>query len=139
MIILDTNVVSEFIRKAPDQRVLGWLDQQADSDLFVTAVTKAEMLSGVAILPEGKRKHALSRDVGDAFDIDLRGKVLPFDDLAADHFGSIIAERQRLGRPMGTMDAQIAAIARSLGAIVATRDVDGFTDCGVELIDPWTA
>ena len=137
MILLDTNVVSEMMKAAPDRRALAWLDAQLASALFVSSITQSELLYGVALSPGGKRRDELARAVGAAFAVYFRGRVLAFDSAAAAAFADIAASRRRAGRPISQSDAQIAAIARSRGATLATRNVKDFDGCGVEVVDPW--
>jgi len=137
MIILDTNVLSETLRPAPSTRVLEWMGSEPASALFTTTITESEMLYGVALLPEGARRQSLKSVVDLIFEQDLAGRVLPFDSAAAHEFADIAASRRRAGRPISEADARIAAIARSRGAALATRNVGDFAGCKLELIDPW--
>ena len=137
MIVLDTNVLSEAIRPMPSRRVLEWLAVQPASGLFTTTVSEAEFLYGLALLPTGKRRTSLEAAARRMFDDDFAQRVLPFDRAAATAFALIAAVRRKKGRPISEFDAQIAAIARIHGAAVATRNVDDFRDCGIEVIDPW--
>ena len=137
MIVLDTNVLSELMRQTPAERVVQWMEPQANSSLFTTTVTQAEILYGVTLLPAGKRKEGLAAAVDEMFEHDFKGRVLPFDGPAAISFSEICADRTRLGRPISQFDAQIAAIARSRGAALATRNTSDFEECGIRVIDPW--
>jgi hypothetical protein len=137
MIVPDTNVLSETLRPAPSARVLEWMRSEPASALFTTAITGSELLYGVALLPEGRRRQSLESVVGLIFAEDLAGRVLPFDSAAAREFADIAASRHRAGRPISEADARIAAIARSRGAALATRNVGDFAGCRLELIDPW--
>jgi predicted nucleic acid-binding protein len=137
VIVLDTNVLSEFMRPQPDERVVAWLNRQARSNLFTTAVTRGEMLYGVLILPDGQRKTRLQQEVAAIFAVDMAGRVLPYDEAAADAHAAIAAVRRTQGRPVDQSDAMIAGITRSHGATLATRNVRDFEDCGIPLIDPW--
>ena len=139
MIILDTNVVSELMKSALATAVTDWLGRQSRQDLSTTSITKAEILYGVARLPEGRRKTALSAEVQRLFGDDFPAPLLAFDDLAAVHYASILDARRRAGRPIATLDAQIAAIALAAGAVLATRNVRDFDGCGLMLVDPWAA
>ena len=139
MIVLDTNVVSEFMRDHPQPEVLAWLDQQQAHTLFVTAVTEAEVRSGVALLPSGRRRRGLAAAAERAFGVLFAERILPFDSAAARAYAAIAADRRAAGRPISQADCQIAAIARSRGAGVATRDVADFAGCGVEVLNPWLA
>ena len=138
MIILDTNVLSEAIRPSPAPEVLGWMAGHPASQLFTTTVTQAEILYGLELMPKGKR-HASLKSAGEAmFEEDFGNRVLPFDSDAARLFALIAASRRRLGRPISQWDAQIAAIARSRGAVLATRNTEDFADCGITLVNPWS-
>lgn len=139
MIVLDTNVVSELMRDAPQPQVLSWLDDQLASTLFVTAITEAELRYGVAILPAGQRRERLFTEIEGTLREDFAERILPFDSAAARAYAVIAAARRAAGRPISQADCQIAAIARSRGARVATRDVDDFAGCGVEVTNPWLA
>jgi toxin FitB len=136
MIVLDTNVLSEEMRTAPEPKVHAWLRAQDPALLFTTSVTEAELLYGVVVLPDGKRKTELATAAQRIIAL-LAGRILPFDSAAAAELAAILFLRKQLGRPIASHDAQIAAIARSRGMSVATRDVSDFADCGVALIDPW--
>jgi predicted nucleic acid-binding protein len=137
MIVLETNVISEVIRVQPDQSVASWLSMQPALSLFITTITQAELLYGIELLPEGKRRRELSNAVRAILSDEFRGRVLPFDSLAAEAYAAITARRRARGKPISAFDAQIAAIAQSRGAQVATRNVDDFEDCGVQIVDPW--
>lgn len=137
MIVVDTNAVSELLRPAPDERVLGWFAAQPRATLFTTTVTRAEILYGLRLLPGGKRRRGLEQAVLAVFNDDFVNRVLGFDVHAADAYAEIAASRQAAGRPISQFDAMIAAMARSRGAALATRNVRDFADCGVEIVDPW--
>lgn len=138
MILLDTNIVSEALRSAPEPRVLDWMGRQAASSLFVTTIAQAEILYGIAILDEGLRRDELAAAALLMFAEDFSGRLLAFDGDAATAFAEISAVRRRIGRPISQFDAQIAAIARSRGAMLATRNIRDFEHCGIALFDPWT-
>ncbi len=139
MIVLDTNVLSEMMKASPSAGVARWLAAQPATSLYTTAVTQAEILHGVMLLPAGRRRGAIEKAAEAMFDEDFAGRVLPFGSDAARLYARIAADRRRAGRPISHFDAQIAAIARSTGAAVATRDVADYHGCGVEVIDPWEA
>lgn len=138
MIILDTNVISEMMRSAPALKVSAWLAVNAASSLFTTALTQAEILYGLALLPAGKRRAALHAAAVATFAQDLGGRILPFDAEAALIYPEIAAARRKSGQPISQIDAQIAAIARSRGAAIATRNGRDFAGCGVTIVDPWS-
>jgi predicted nucleic acid-binding protein len=137
MIVLDTNVLSESLRPKPSPRVLEWMRAHSRTALFTTAITEAEIHFGLALLPTGRRRNALEVAVALIFEAELSGRVLPFDGAAAREYAVLAANRQRAGRPMSQADAQIAAIVRSRGATLATRNVADFDNCSFEVIDPW--
>jgi predicted nucleic acid-binding protein len=138
MILLDTNVVSEVIRARPDPSVARWLAARPADDIFVSAITEAELRFGVALLPEGRRRSVIAAAVEGLIAEDFAGRVWPFDSDAAVHYGTLAASRRQAGRPISVPDAQIAAIALARGAVLATRNVADFADCGVTIINPWT-
>lgn len=137
MIILDTNVISELMRPRPETQVVGWVDAQPTSSLFTTAITEAELLLGVCLLPAGKRRALLEEAVLQMLVEDFRNRILPFDSMATRHFAELVSSRRRAGHPMLHADAQIAAIARGHGAALATRNVTDFEGCGLTLVNPW--
>jgi toxin FitB len=135
--IIDTNVISESMRPSPSATLLAWWAQQQPGALFITTVTVAEILYGIELLPHGKRRAALLAGAERMFGRVLVGRILPFDEDAARAFPEIAAGRRAKGRPIAEFDAQIAAIARSRGAILATRNTADFEGCGVRLVNPW--
>ena len=137
MILLDTNVISELMRPEPAQAVLDWFGRHDAADLFISAVTEAELRTGVAILPEGQRRERLQLAIDAMIDQDFQGRVLPFDTIAARPYAEIAAQRRAAGRPIAEADCQIAAIARAADAPVATRNGKDFIGCGIGLINPW--
>jgi hypothetical protein len=137
MILLDTNIVSELMRPAPAQTVMSWLAAQPAASLFISVVTEAELRYGVMLLPEGRKRAELVSAIEATLAEDFAGRILPFDSAAALAFGGIAAGRRQAGRPISQFDAQIAAIAQSRGAELATRNVPDFEGCGVEIINPW--
>ena len=138
MILLDTNVVSELTRLAPNPSVIYWLDAQAAEDVYLSAITEAELRFGVAILPAGRRRERLAFEVENMLREDFERRILPFDSHAARMFAEIASNRRAIGKPISNADCQVAAIARCYGAAVATRNVGDFNDCGIELINPWS-
>lgn len=136
MIVVDTDVFSELMRPAPSPQVDEWFASQDEADLFVTAVTLAEVFYGIDRLPAGRRKETIRATANERFSA-LAGKVLPFDEVAARSYGDIASGRERAGLPIGTMDALIAAICRTRGALLATRNTKDFAEAGVSLVNPW--
>lgn len=137
MILLDTNVLSELMRSQPNRLVVEWIGKHQATSLFITSLTEAEILYGLELLPEGKRRTALQEAARSMFNIDFAGRILPFDSDAAKKFGIIAAKRRIMGRPISQIDAQIAAIALSHHATLATRNVADFEECGIKIINPW--
>jgi predicted nucleic acid-binding protein len=137
LIVLDTNVLSELMRSQPAALVFAWVAAQPRAMVYTTSINKAEILYGVAALPEGRRRSALVAAAEAMFADDFAGRVLPFDEEAAAHYAEIVAARRREGRPIEAFDAQIAATARVAGALLATRDVGDFAGCGLSLFNPW--
>lgn len=138
MIVLDTNIVSEFMGAPPDPSVLVWLNTLTPRQIGITSIQTAEIMKGLANLPAGRRRDALLRDYR-SFRANLPDtNLLAFDEAAALEFGNILAQRARAGRPTKEMDAQIAAIAVVHGYPLATRDTADFEHCGLTLINPFT-
>jgi len=137
VIILDTNVLSELMRAKPHARVTAWLKSVAASDAYTTSMCESEIFYGVELLPAGKRRAELEATAIALFEIDFAGRVLAFDSAAARAFGEVAAGRRQAGRPIGELDAQIAAIARTHSATLATRDVRDFAGCGIAVVSPW--
>jgi hypothetical protein len=138
VIVLDTNVVSELMRAEPSSEVVAWVDRQVADDVFLTAVTLAEVLFGIARLPDGRRKQSLADLVEATVADDFDHRVAAFDAPAAVHYADIAARREHAGRRISAADALIAAICRSHGAVLATRNVDDFGGVGITVVDPWT-
>lgn len=136
MIILDTNVISEFMRPIPDAGVLAWIDGLPRGEIWTTSITVAEIAAGISMLPRGQRRTRLESGLQQA----LRGfdeRILSFNTTAALQYGRIVGERIRLGRPISIADAQIAAIAVHAQATVATRNIKDFDGTEVVVFDPW--
>ena len=138
MIVLDTNVVSELMRPSPAAEVVAWLRRQDGASLATTAITVAEIRLGLARLAEGRRATQSQRLADEAL-ATFPAQVLPFDVSCAELYGALAARRERAGRPIDALDAQIAVICLLRAASLATRDIKDFVDTGVDLLDPWTA
>lgn len=139
MILLDTNVVSELMKAAPSDSVTDWIAVQPASSLYTTSITQAEILHGIMLLPSGKRRRGIEAAAQAMFAEEFAGRILGFGSDAALLYAQIAADRRRAGRPISNFDAQIAAIARSAGAVIATRNVTDFLECRVEVVNPWEA
>ena len=137
MFVIDTNVASELMRPAPSPNVEAWIAQQDAEAMYLTAVSEAELLYGVAIMPAGKRRNALEAAMRGWLDLGFTQRILPFDSAAARAYAEIASGRRRAGRPIGEADCQIAAISRSRGAVLVTRNVRDFEGTEVEIVDPW--
>ena len=137
MTLLDTNVLSELMRPAPNQSVIEWLDEQPSADLFISAITKAEIELGILLLPEGKRRDKLAAAVQGMFN-DFQDRCLAFDEAAATQYALLVARRIKIGRPISVEDAQIAAIALAHGLTLATRNTSDFGEIPeLNLMNPW--
>lgn len=137
MIVLNTNVISEVFKPAPDPRVVAWL-ASLTGEVALTAITHAELLAGIQLMPDGQRKRSLAQAVDQAVTPYRASRaILPFDDRAAEHYAIILGLRQAAGLPIATADAQIAAICRSHTATLATRNAKDFEAIGVLLVNPW--
>lgn len=136
--LLDTNVLAELMRENPNPMVATWLDSQAVSQLQTSAVSQAEILAGIAVMPAGKRRDLLARGTDQLFQLDFRGRCMVFGSAAAEQFALVRAQRQRAGRPISTEDAQIAAIALAANLKLATRNIKDFEAIeGLQVINPW--
>jgi toxin FitB len=139
VIILDTNVLSELMRLRPERVVFDWVARQPAASLYSSTITQAEILYGLARMPTGRRRNDLLTQYRAMMAEDFAGRLLPFDEPAAEAYGPLMASQQRAGRSVAAHDVQIASIALSRGAAVATRNITHFQGCGVELINPWVA
>jgi toxin FitB len=137
VIILDTNVISEPVRSNPSANVLAWLNREDHKGLFLTAISLAEILSGFALMPKGKRRNDLSSGMQSVIEKYLGSRILPFDASAARAYAELIEAAKISGRLLSEADAQIAAIVRAQRCVIATRDTAPFLAAGVEVINPW--
>ena len=137
MIVLDTSVVSELMRKSPDPAVEAWFAARPVEDLFFSAVGEAELRYGAAIMPEGRRRNTLVADIDGVLRAAFENRILPFDRDEARMYAAIASMRRSAGRPVAPPDCQIAAIARSHRMAVATRNVRDFEGMGIDVINPW--
>ncbi len=139
MFVPDTNVACELMRPAPAPTVAAWIAERNAEDLFLTAVSEAELLSGVAIVPAGRRRDMLEASMTRWLDLGFGDRILPFDSAAARAYAEIASGRRRAGRPIGEADCRIAAISCARGAVLVTRNARDFESAGVDVVDPWTA
>ena len=139
MILLDTNVVSEPIRRRPDQRVQSWLDAQAIETLHLTTISVSELLLGIESLPMGKRRRALAAAVGEQIMSLFEDRIIPFDVAAAEAYAKLVVLARRNGFAISVADGQIAAIAASRNLTIASRDEAPFRAAGLAVTNPWTA
>lgn len=137
MILLDTNVLSEAMKPAPERSVMDWLRKQPLNELAVSSVTLAEIHYGLARIPEGKRKLDLENRFRTFIERGFGERVLAFDESAAAIYGKIVAAHEKSGQPIEAFDAMIAATPKSKQAQIATRDTAGFEGCGLKIINPW--
>lgn len=136
MIVVDTDVASELMKRAPASAVVDWVHAQSGTELYTTSITSAEIRYGIERLPVGHRKALLRRTADQVFGA-FQDKVLPFDDTAAMHYAVIVADRDDAGLPIDGFDAQIASICRAHSATLATRNLKDFQGTGIGLVDPW--
>jgi toxin FitB len=137
LIVLDTNVLSALMQKAPEPLVVDWLDHQPAESVWITAVTLFEARLGLALLPAGRRRKTLEAAFNQLLLEDLEGRVLDFDRPAAEAAATLAAERQRKGRAVDIRDTQIAGIVIARRAKLATRNIKHFSDLNVEVVNPW--
>lgn len=138
MYIIDTNIASELMRPAPTASVATWIATRDAEEMFLTAVSEAELHYGVAILPAGHRKNELVAALNSWLDVGFSGRVLPFDAAAARYYSEIASRRRAIGRPISTTDCQIAAVTCSHRAALVTRNIRDFDRLNIEVINPWT-
>lgn len=137
MILLDTNIVSEIMRRQPSNNVLSWLDQHSDGNLLLSSITIAEICYGLRILPIGQRRQLLETKFEQFITEGFAGRIITFDESAARAYAEIMGTRKEKGRPMSLPDGQIAAIAQVNQFTLATRNITDFEDCGIQLINPF--
>ena len=138
--LLDTNVLSELMREQPATAVVEWFALSVQAAMYTSAITQAEILTGIALLPGVKRRTALAVAAEQMFEQDFAENCLVFDAAAAKNYAVLVAGRTRQGQPITTEDAQIAAIALAAGLVVATRNTKDFENIdGLMLANPWQA
>ena len=138
MILLDTNVLSEMMRPKPEPCVIVWLDAHTTEGYAISAVTRAEILLGLALMPRGKRRDSLSTQANAMFEEDFANAIYPFDSQTAALYAELVATRSRQGLSTSTEDGQIAAIALRYNAPLATRNTSDFSGIsGLRVLNPW--
>ena len=137
MIILDTNVLSALMRPAPEAAVVAWLDRQPAESVWITSITLFEARLGLALMPKGRKQQTLQAVFAKLLEEDLENRVLDFDSAAAIEAASLAAQRQKAGRTVDMRDTQIAGIALTRRATIATRNTRHFSDLHVPVVDPW--
>ncbi len=138
MIILDTNVLSELMRAAPEPQVIDWVDRQPADSIWITSITEFEGRLGLALLPPGKRRQSLQASFEKLLREDIQNRILVFDSDAAAASATVAARRQKAGRLIDMRDTQIAGIALSRRATLATRNVRHFDDLKLNIVNPWS-
>ena len=138
MFVLDTNVASELMRQTPAPTVAAWVAERDAAEMFLTAISEAELLYGVEIMPAGRRRTMLENAMTRWLGLGFGERILSFDSAAARAYAEIAVGRRRAGRPIGEVDCQIAAISRSRGAALVTRNMRDFEGTGVDVVDPWS-
>jgi toxin FitB len=137
LLILDTNVISELMKSEAEPSVLAWFMQHTHDQFATTAICQAEVLGGLAALPDGKRKRSMLAAAQAIWEIDLERRVFAFDTRCAEAFADILRRRKKAARPIQFVDAAIAAICAANQASIVTRDTAGFEACGIKVINPW--
>lgn len=138
MIILDTNVVSEPLKPAPDAAVLRWLDRQGPGTLYLTTISQAELLAGVHALPAGRRRTELQKVLTQELASLFSGRILSFGERSAQAYADVVTAANAAGNPIDFADAAIGAIAIEHNYILATRNARDFKGTSVKLINPWS-
>jgi predicted nucleic acid-binding protein len=137
MILLDTNILSELMRPMPEPSVMVWIDSQNEDELWTCTIVVAEVLSGVDLMPKGRRQDQLRDKAEHMFSTLFASRIFPFDQKAARIYGAVLKSRNAIGRPVDEMDALIAATALANSASLATRNTSHFEHCGIQLVNPW--
>lgn len=139
MIIIDTNVISEMMKPSPATAVLDWLNEQETVSLYLATISIGEICYGIRALPNGKRRRLLAEGFGALLANAFENRILDFDEAAARRYGDIMGSHKEMGRPLASLDGQIASIARANGCAVATRNIRDFECCGLTIINPFDA
>lgn len=135
--LLDTNVVSEAMRKQPSARVLAWIGAQVEESLFISAITVGELRRGSLVLGEGKKRKALLHWIETGIKVEFAGRILPVDTAVVEHWADLQAASVKAGRRLPVMDSLLAATALAHRLTLATRNTADFKAAGAALVDPW--
>jgi predicted nucleic acid-binding protein len=135
--LLDTNVVSEWVKPRPNTHVVAWLEQVDEDRVCLSTATIAEVRRGIELLPQGRRREQLTLWLAGDLTARFEGRLLPIDVRVAEAWGGLMAQSQRSGLQLGVMDGFIAATAKTHGLILVTRNIRHFTSIGITLFDPW--
>jgi len=135
--LLDTNVVSEWVRPQPDRNVISWLADVDEDRVFISVISFAEIRRGVEMLPAGRRRERLAAWLAEELPVRFEERILDIDQHVAGTWGVIMARGHKIGLTLGSMDAFVAATAEAHGLTLATRNVKDFRRLGVSLLDPW--
>lgn len=138
MIILDTKVISEPLKRSPDPAVIRWLDRQSPATLYVTTISQAELLAGVSALPAGRRRTELRKVIDKELGLLFADRVLPFGERSAEAYAQVVPAANAAGNPIDFADAAIGAIAIEHNYILATRNIADFKGTSVKLLNPWS-
>ncbi len=136
MFVLDTNILSAMMHLDRMPEVAAWMAGQDEDRLYTTAISHAEIFSGLAIMTDGRRRRALEKTAREMFD-EFDGRILPFDMDAASAYADLFLIRRKAGRPSAPLDLMIASVARASRATMVTRNTADFEGCGLTLINPW--
>lgn len=135
--LIDTNVISEVLRPAPDSNVVEWCRTTDRDQLFLSVVSLGEIRKGLTLMPVGVRRNQLEKASTALIPDWFAGRILTVTQAIAERWGVLEGERQRLGRPLHVPDAQIAATALEHGLTLVTRNVADFEHLGLSIVNPW--
>jgi len=135
--LVDTNVISEVLRPAPDVRVAAWAQAVSKESLFLSVVSFGELRKGLAIMPASSRRNQLAKSIDELIPVWFAGRILPMTQKIAERWGILEGQRQLAGRPLHVPDAQIAATAIEHELILVTRNVKDFELLGLTVFNPW--
>jgi toxin FitB len=135
--LLDTNVVSEWVKPRPDSGVAAWLAEVDEDSVFLSVVSLAELRYGIERMPRGSRRTRLDAWLRDELPLRFEGRILSIDERVADAWGQVVAQRESAGCPIAAMDALIAALANVYDMHLVTRDESDFASTVQRIVNPW--